>query len=105
MLDMLVDMLGRIDDAAADVREWHTSPRFPIQKSDQQGIVDELRHIIERYASLTEAAGGDDAPLAMTGELRASMEGATDTDSQGRGDSLARSRPSPRTSRRTRPYD
>lgn len=78
MLNVLGDMMGRIDDATSDTREWHTSPRFPIQQRDQQGIADELRYIIERYASLTEAAGGEDAPLAMTGELRASMEGAAD---------------------------
>jgi len=78
-LNMLGDLVARLDDAAADIREWHTSPRFPIQKMDEEGIVKDLRHVLERYSSLSEAAGGaEKTPLAMTGELRSSMAGAAD---------------------------
>ena len=79
MLDMLADLVARLDAGITDVREWHTSPRFPIQKHDEMGIVKDLRHVLERYSSLSEAAGGEEkTPLALTGELRASMAGAGD---------------------------
>ena len=76
-LEMLGDLVARLEAGITDVREWHTSPRFPIQKHDEQGIVRDVRHVLERYSSLSEAAGGEEAtPLAMTGELRASTAAA-----------------------------
>jgi hypothetical protein len=78
ILQILSDVVNRIDAGLGEIDDWQKNPRYPVQKRDQELIVKDLRHVIERTASLTESATEKAKPLMLTGELRASLDGAAD---------------------------